>query len=68
MRNPMTAVGLYCRQVYGELRKTVAPTGRQLASWATACFVFVLLLMLLVTGLDDGLGWLTLKIFGGGAA
>lgn len=68
MSNPITAVGLYCRQVYSELRKTVAPTRRQLASWATACFVFVLLLMLLATGLDAGLGWLTLKIFGGGAA
>lgn len=68
MSNPITAVGLFCRQVCSELKKVVAPTGRQLAAWAFACFVFVLLLMLLVTGLDDGLGWITLKIFGGGAA
>lgn len=65
MHNPIITIGLFCRQVYSELKKTAAPTGRQLAGWAIACFVFVLSLMLIVTGLDAGLGWLTLQVFGG---
>ena len=47
-----------------ELRKVVTPTSKELFFWSLAVFIFVLLLMALVTGMDYGLGKLTLWIFG----
>jgi preprotein translocase subunit SecE len=42
----------------------VTPTGKELLAWSFAVFVFVLLLMALVTGMDFGLGKLVLWVFG----
>ena len=42
----------------------VTPTSKELFFWALAVFIFVLFLMALVTGMDFGLGKLTLWIFG----
>ena len=47
-RNPFLTIGRYVRQVIDETRKTVTPTARE---W-------------LVTGMDFGLGKLTLMVFG----
>ena len=47
-----------------ELRKVVTPTAKELFFWSLAVFIFVLLLMALVTGMDFGLGKATLGIFG----
>ncbi len=52
------------RQTADELRKTVTPTGRDLAGWTAGVSVFVLTLMLMVTGMDLGLGGLVLLVFG----
>lgn len=52
------------RQTIAEIRKVVTPTVREWAGWIVGVFVFVLLLMALVTGMDFGLGKLTLYIFG----
>lgn len=57
-------VGRYVRQVFDELRKTVTPTAREWLAWSIAAFSFVILLMLFVTGMDFGLGRLTLMVFG----
>ncbi|WP_033890477.1 preprotein translocase subunit SecE [Bifidobacterium saguini] len=62
--NPITATGLYLTQTISELRKTVTPTGRQLTAWSMGVLAFVGMLMLAVTGMDLGLGRLTLLIFG----
>lgn len=61
---PFIAIGRFTRQTISEIRKVVTPTVQEWAGWIVAVFVFVLLLMALVTGMDFGLGKLTLCIFG----
>lgn len=61
---PFIAIGRFTRQTIDEIRKVVTPTAREWAGWIVGVFVFVLLLMALVTGMDFGLGKLTLFIFG----
>ena len=62
--NIFMRLGLFIKQIIDELRKVVTPTSKELFLWALAVFIFVLLLMALVTGMDFGLGKLTLWIFG----
>ena len=62
--NIFMRLGLFIKQIIDELRKVVTPTSKELFVWALAVFIFVLLLMALVTGMDFGLGKLTLWIFG----
>ena len=57
-------IGLFIKQVIDEIRKVVAPTGKELLGWSVAVFIFVFLLMLFVTALDFGLGKLVFLIFG----
>ena len=61
---PFITIGRFIRQTVNELRKVVTPTVREWAGWIVGVFVFVLLLMALVTGMDFGLGKLPLFIFG----
>lgn len=61
---PFIAIGRFTRQTIDEIRKVVTPTVREWAGWIVGVFVLVLLLMALVTGMDFGLGKLTLFIFG----
>ena len=42
----------------------VTPTAKELFFWSLGEFIFVVLLMLLVTGMDFGLGKLVLWVFG----
>ena len=60
--NVFLMVGRFVRQTADELRKT--PTGGDLAGWTAGVSVFVLTLMLMVTGMDLGLGGLVLLVFG----
>ena len=62
--NIFMRIGLFIKQIIDELRKVVTPTSKELFFWALAGFIFVLFLMALVTGMDFGLGKLTLWIFG----
>ena len=62
--NIFMRLGLFIKQIIDELHKVVTPTSKELFFWALAVFIFVLLLMALVTGMDFGLGKLTLWIFG----
>ena len=62
--NIFMRLGLFIKQIIDELRKVVTPTSTELFFWALAVFIFGLLLMALVTGMDFGLGKLTLWIFG----
>ena len=57
-------IGLFIKQIIDELRKVVTPTAKELFFWSLAVFIFVLLLMALVTGMDFGLGKATLWVFG----
>lgn len=61
--NIFMRIGLFIKQIIDELRKVVTPTSKELFFWSLAVFIFVLL-MALVTGMDYGLGKLTLWIFG----
>ena len=62
--NIFMRIGLFIKQIIDELRKVVTPTSKELFFWALAVFIFVLFLLALVTGMDFGLGKLTLWIFG----
>ena len=54
--NIFMRIGLFIKQIIDELRKVVTPTSKELFFWSLAVFIFVLLLMALVTGMDYGLG------------
>ncbi|MBW3082791.1 preprotein translocase subunit SecE [Bifidobacterium phasiani] len=62
--NVFMRIGMFIKQIIDELRKVVTPTSKELFFWALAVLIFVLLLMALVTGMDFGLGKLTLWMFG----
>ena len=51
-RGPFARVGLFLRQVVGELRKVVTPTRKELLSYTGVVLVFVVIMMALVGGLD----------------
>lgn len=62
--NIFMRIGLFIKQIIDELRKVVTPTRKELLLWSIAVFIFVILLMVLVTALDFGLGKLVLLVFG----
>ena len=62
--NVFMRIGLFIKQIIDELRKVVTPTAKELCFWSLGVFIFVVLLMLLVTGMDFGLGKLVLWVFG----
>ena len=63
-RGPFARVGLFLRQVVGELRKVVTPTRKELLSYTGVVLVFVVIMMLLVSGLDFGFSALVNFLFG----
>lgn len=60
----LTRIGGFIAGIITELRKTVTPAFKEWLGWSIAVLVFVLFLMLAMTGLDGVLGELTLRIFG----
>ena len=62
--NVFMRIGLFIKQIIDELRKVVTPTAKELFFWSLGVFIFVVLLMLLVTGMDFGLGKLVLWVVG----
>jgi preprotein translocase subunit SecE len=58
-------IGLFFRQVIAELRKVVRPTRTELITYTTAVLIFVLAVMVYVSVLDVGFGYLVLWAFGG---
>lgn len=58
---PLTFVG----QSVDELKKVVWPSRQEMVGYFFAVLIFVVFIMLLVSLLDTGLGWLVLKVFGG---
>ena len=61
---PFGRVALFLRQVVAELRKVVTPTRRELISYTGVVLVFVVIMMLLVSGLDFGFSALVNFLFG----
>ncbi|RSX55052.1 preprotein translocase subunit SecE [Bifidobacterium dolichotidis] len=62
--NVIQRIGMFIKQIIDEMRKVVTPTRKQLFMWVLAVFIFVVLLMVLVTAMDFGLGNLAFLIFG----
>lgn len=63
-RSPFARVALFVRQVFGELRKVVTPTRRELVSYTGVVLAFVVVMMALVYGLDQGFSFLVTWVFG----
>ncbi|PZQ89547.1 MAG: preprotein translocase subunit SecE [Leifsonia xyli] len=63
-KNPFARIALFIRQVMAELRKVVTPTRRELFSFTGVVLVFVLIMMGLVWGLDQGFAALVSWAFG----
>ena len=58
----------FYRQIVAELRKVVYPTQQQLITYFIVVMVFVLVMMLIVSLLDLGLGKLAFEVFNGRAS
>jgi preprotein translocase subunit SecE len=67
-RGPFGRLALFIRQVFGELRKVVTPTRRELISYTLVVLVFVTIMMALVYGLDTVFILLVNFLFGNPAA
>ncbi|MDO5749911.1 MAG: preprotein translocase subunit SecE [Rothia sp. (in: high G+C Gram-positive bacteria)] len=57
---------LYLRQVVAELKKVTAPTGKELVAYFVGVLVFVIFMLLLISGLDYVFGQGAFWIFGNG--
>jgi preprotein translocase subunit SecE len=66
-RSPFARVAGFMRQVVVELRKVVTPTRQELISYTLVVLVFVVIMMLIVSGLDLVFGNLVGWVFGHGA-
>ncbi|MDZ5076506.1 MULTISPECIES: preprotein translocase subunit SecE [Nesterenkonia] len=51
-RGPFGKVWLFLRQVVDELKKVVVPTRRELTNYTLVVLVFVIIVILIVSGLD----------------
>jgi preprotein translocase subunit SecE len=63
-RGPFARLALFIRQVFGELRKVVTPTRRELFSYTAVVLVFVVIMMAIVAGLDYAFSWVVNFVFG----
>ncbi|MEU4580306.1 preprotein translocase subunit SecE [Nonomuraea sp. ATR24] len=59
-----TSPALFYRQIISELRKVIWPTRKELVTYTTIVLIFVAIMVAIVYGLDAGLGWAVLEIFG----
>ena len=67
-KNPFSRIALFLRQVFGELKKVVTPTRRELINYTLVVLAFVAIMMLLVGGMDWVFGWIVVFLFGDPAA
>jgi preprotein translocase subunit SecE len=63
-RGPFGRLALFIRQVFGELRKVVTPTRRELINYTLVVLVFVVIMMGIVYGLDTVFSLLVNFLFG----
>lgn len=64
-RGRFARLALFLRQVVAEMKKVVRPTRNELITYTSVVLVFVLVVMLIVSGLDFAFGKLVLWAFGG---
>jgi preprotein translocase subunit SecE len=65
---PLARLSLFLRQVVAELKKVVRPTRTELITYTSVVLVFVIAVMVYVSGLDLAFGRLVLWAFGSGDA
>ncbi len=63
-RNPFARIALFIRQVFGELRKVITPTRKELVNFTIVVLIFVLIMMGVVWLLDQAFSFLVLWVFG----
>ncbi|WP_430593632.1 preprotein translocase subunit SecE [Humidisolicoccus flavus] len=63
-RNPFVAIVTFLKQVVVELSKVVTPTRKELVNYTIVVLCFVVIMMLLVSGLDFVFGSLVGTVFG----
>ena len=63
-RSPFAKIALFIRQVFGELRKVVTPTRRELFGFITVVLVFVIVMMAVVGVLDFVFSAVVVFVFG----
>jgi preprotein translocase subunit SecE len=63
-RGQRTTPALFFRQMVGELRKVIWPTRNELVTYTVVCMVFVIFMVILVTGLDTVLTKIVFAVFG----
>jgi preprotein translocase subunit SecE len=63
-RNVFSRMALFIRQVFGELRKVVTPTRKELFRYTGVVLVFVVIMMGLVSLMDWLFGWIIIAVFG----
>ncbi|MFP5335650.1 MAG: preprotein translocase subunit SecE [Actinomycetes bacterium] len=63
--NPFARMLVFLRQVVAELKKVVRPTRSELLTYTSVVLVFVLAVMVFVSGLDLVFGRLVFWVFGG---
>jgi preprotein translocase subunit SecE len=59
-----TSPFLFYRQVVAELRKVIWPTRNELVTYTTVSLIFVVIVVAIVFGLDNGFSWVITKLFG----
>ncbi len=57
-------IARFIREVVAELRKVNWPSRHELITYTTVVIVFVVIMMLIVSGLDWLFGWLVTHVFG----
>ena len=55
---------LFFQQVIAELKKVVTPTRKELLNYTAVVLVFVIVIMALIWGLDQIIGWIVVFVFG----
>lgn len=55
---------LFFQQVIAELKKVVTPTRKELLNYTAVVLVFVIIIMALIWGLDQIIGWIVVFVFG----
>lgn len=58
------SIVLFLRQVIDEMRKVVPPTGTELRNYTIAVLIFVAVIMVYISGLDQVFSWLVSTVFG----
>ncbi|AJW80141.1 MULTISPECIES: preprotein translocase subunit SecE [Clavibacter] len=66
-RNPFARLVLFIKQVVQELKKVVTPTRKELLTFTGVVLAFVIVMMVIVSLLDQLFGYLAIVVFGNGA-